>query len=249
MLKDVFNDKQVIEFKNEHNLSDNDLNNFFSELVLFVKDKEAYDLGYNNGYIELISKEKEDVSGITYLDQIYFDKPITINDVDVKSNPKKASFIKHVLEGGRLNNFFLTGSNGIGKTFITLALANFKYEKTEIKTMYVFWPDFIEKSKNFKDNNAHTINKVKYYHSLIIDDLGQESISQWSRDDILNPIIAYRLSKNLDTYITSNYSLDELKELYTLKKIDAKKARSIVSKIEGLAPQVPLDGVDLRNNK
>ncbi len=246
MLSDILNNKEVVEFKNDNNIDDNTLNNHFSELVLFVNNQDKFKLQYNQGYIELVSKSTEDNTGITYLDEIFFDKTISINDVDVKSNPQKAVFIKEVLKTGKLENFFLTGSNGIGKTFVALALANLKFSKTNEKSLYVFWPDFIEKSKNFKSNNAQTINKVKYAKSLIIDDLGQESISQWSRDDILNPIIAFRLSKNLDTYITSNYSYEELKDIYTLKASDSKKAKSIVSKIDGLCNLYSIEGKDLR---
>lgn len=249
MIVDILNDPRIRAFKLEYNIEDQILSNYISELSLYLKNIDKFDIQYNQGYIELVTKPEKDNFGITYLDEIYFDKAISINDVDVISNPQKGVFIKHVIASGKLENYFLTGSNGIGKTHMALALANLKYSKTNEKTLYVFWPDFIEKSKNFKSNNAQIINTVKYTKSLIIDDLGQESISQWSRDDILNPIIAFRLSKNLDTYITSNYSFDELKQLYTLKVIDRKKAKSIISKIDGLCKMYSIDGIDLRKKK
>ncbi len=247
MISDLIKNDLIVSFMRDNNLVEEDLHNFYSELNIFVNNPELYTLSYNQGYIELVSKSHADNSGIEYLDEIFFDRAITINDVDVRSNPQKGVFIKSVMQTGKVENYFLTGANGIGKTFIALALANLKFEKTGQKTLYVFWPDFIEKSKNFKSNNNQTINKVKYARSLIIDDLGQESISQWSRDDVLNAIIAFRLSKNLDTYITSNYSFDELRELYTLKAIERKKARSIISKIEGLCKLYAIEGENLRN--
>ncbi len=249
MLIDIYNNELILKFIKENNLEIKDLDHYYAELALYLKKPDEYSLIYNQGYVELVTKDLDDNNGVYYLDEIFFDKKITVNDIDVKSNPQKAVFIKKVLETGKLTNYFLTGSNGIGKTFMSLALANFKFQKTGIKTLYVFWPDFIEKSKNFKSNNAQTINRVKTAKSLIIDDLGQESISQWSRDDVLNPIIAYRISKNLDTYVTSNYSFEELREAYTLKAIDRKKAKSIMSKLEGLCTLYSIEGSDLRNKK
>ncbi len=241
----IFDDQKIKEFMEETNLEESELISYISELIIYAKDPNNFNLVYDQGVIELISAHKTINPGIEYLDENYFNNAITIRDIDYKKNPQKMQFIKNVTQDN--HNYFLTGSNGIGKTFLVIALANLKYEKTKEKTLYVFWPDFIEKTKNFNNNNGYVINRVKYAKSLIIDDLGQESVSQWSRDDILNSVIAFRLSKNLDTYITSNYNYDELRELYTLKKIEAKKARSIISKIAGLCNFYALEGEDLRN--
>lgn len=241
----IFEHELICEFLKTNDLTISDVKPFYAEISLYLHEPLKYKLKWN-GYLEVVPHKLAPNPGIMYLGEHYFKNYISIEDVNYTSNPSKAVFIREILKS-KNKNYFLTGSNGIGKTFLSLALANTHYENTKEKTLYVFWPDFIEQSKDFSSANSQLIKKVKYAKRLIIDDLGQESISQWGRDDVLNPIIAYRLERKLETVITSNYSFEELRNLYVLRPIDIKKSRSIVNKISGLCPVHVIDGEDLRN--
>ncbi len=241
----IFEHPKIQEFIQENNLQTNDLIAYIGEIKIYLNDMDHYKIIWDGG-VELTTKRYEINPGLMYLEEEYFSKPVTMQDVDYKSNPHKNSAIQQMLKLEK--GYFMQGKNGIGKTFLTIAYANHYYQKSGEKTLFVFWPDFIEKSKRFNENNGHYINKVKYAKRLIIDDLGQESISQWSRDDILNSIIAFRLEKGLFTAVTSNYSKNELLGLYTLKATESKKATAIINKLSALAPDITIDGRDLRNN-
>lgn len=245
-LSTIFEHQLIKEFKEKNMLKNEDIEDYLAELLDYISDPKNHKLIYINGYVELIKVSTQKNPGILYLGEPYFFKDIQIKDIDYSNNPSKSLFLNAYLKNDN-KNYFLTGSNGIGKTFLSIALANLHYEQTKEKTLYVFWPDFIEKSKDFSSNNSKIINDVKHAKRLIIDDLGQESISQWGRDDVLNPIISYRLERNLTTLITSNYSFSELRDLYVLRPIDAKKAKSILNKVSGHCPVYIIQGVDLRN--
>lgn len=241
----IFEHEKIREFMQDNNLETKDLIAYIGEVKIYLNDIEHYKIIWDGG-VELTTKKNETNPGLIYLEEEYFSNTITMDDVDYQANPLKTRAIKQILNSPK--GYFMQGKNGIGKTFLSVAYANHHYNKTKEKTLFVFWPDFIEKSKRFNENNGHYINKVKYSKRLIIDDLGQESISQWSRDDILNSIIAFRLEKGLFTAVTSNYSKKELLGLYTLKATESKKATAIISKLSALAPDITIDGKDLRND-
>ncbi len=235
----------IIKFREENNLAEQDLYGFIGEIKLFLSNPDLYQLNWQ-GMVEITTKKVSKNPGVYYLEEEVFNKNITIEQIDYQSNVIKRDALSKITQTD--NGVYLFGTNGVGKTFMAIALANLTYNKYQEQTLYVFWPDFIEKTKRFNNNNnAHYINKVKYAKRLIIDDLGQESISQWSRDDILNAIIAFRLEKGLYTIVTSNYTKQELLGMYTLKANEAKKARAIISKLDALAADTPLDGKNLRN--
>ncbi len=231
-------------FCQENNLSEQDLYGFIGEIKLYLSNPDMYQLSWQ-GMVEITTRKIETNPGLDYLEEEVFGQNITTEQIDYNHNLVKRDALTKIVASN--HGYYLYGANGVGKTFMAVATANNHFDKKGEKTLYVFWPDFIEKTKRFNNNNAHYINKVKYAKRLIIDDLGQESISQWSRDDILNAIIAFRLEKKLYTLVTSNYKKTELLGLYTIKGNEAIKAKAIISKLDALAPDVQLDGKNLRN--
>ncbi|MBL0701537.1 MAG: ATP-binding protein [Spiroplasma sp.] len=241
----ILQHEDVVKFIKTNELNVDDVMPFLAEIKMYVSNPEKFQLIWD-GMVLLEKVESKINSGLYYLEEDFFKEEIAIQDLHIKTNPIKRDFFsKYDSNIG----YYLVGDNGIGKTFLACAFSNLHYEKTKEKTLFVFWPDFIEKTKRFGDNNIHYINKVKYAKRLIIDDLGQESITSWSRDDILNSIIAFRLEKKLHTTITSNYYQRELTSIYTLREIEAKKAKGIVNKIKALSSEYSLAGEDLRNEK
>jgi hypothetical protein len=239
-----FNNQLIINFMEEYQLTKADVLPFIAEIKMYLEMPNAYRLTWD-GMVVLESYVVDINPALLYLEEPFFSDKIDINDVDYVKNPVKKQFLTQY---NPKTSYYLTGNNGIGKTFLAVALAGLHFNETKEKTLFVFWPDFIEKTKRFGDSNIHYINKVKYSKRLIIDDLGQESITSWSRDDILNSIIAFRLEKKLYTIITSNYYQKELTGIYTLREIESKKAKSIANKITGLTVEYPLTGNDLRND-
>ncbi len=244
--RSVFYDKDVQAFMAENNLTEEMLKHSYADLVEYIENKDKYQLFWY-GMVELIAITEVKVKnpGLEYLEKPIFKQNMTLDELKVTSTNKQEA----VAKAWELRNqgFYLTGANGVGKTYFSVAVANARYEKTRETTLFVQWSDFIQSAKQFERESFKMINRVKYAKYLIIDDLGQESISKFTRDDVLSPIITFRMEKGLNTIITSNYELDELVALYTINTIESKKVLSIISKLRKLCPPVKMVGEDLRN--
>ena len=83
--------------------------------------------------------------------------------------------------------------------------------------------------------------KVKEVDVLVLDNLGDEKISEWTRDDIISGILDYRIKNDLLTYITSSYTLEELSSLYEVSKTNSDvgkiKANKFIEKIKTACPR------------
>ena len=71
---------------------------------------------------------------------------------------------------------------------------------------------------------------------LLIDDIGAENITVWARDEVLGPILQYRMEADLPTFFTSNLSLEELEKHFstTTSKEEKINSRRIMERIEYL---------------
>ncbi|WOO87605.1 ATP-binding protein [Mollicutes bacterium LVI A0039] len=246
--RSVFFDKDVQAFMIENNLTEEMMKHSYADLVEYINNKEKYQLFWY-GMVELIALSTVKIKnpGLEYLEQPIFKDNMLLDDIIANSQSK----VDAIDMAWKMRNqgFFLTGANGVGKTFFAVAVANKRYETTKQPTLFVFWPDFVQVAKRFERESYQMINQVKHAKYLIIDDLGQETITSFSRDDILNPIITYRMEKGLNTIITSNYELGELNDLYTLRPIESKKVKSIFLKMSKLAKPIKMVGEDLRNGQ
>lgn len=242
--KSIFQTKEIYEFIEENKIEFKEAIKYITEFKLYEKETNKYTLIFDDKQV-LLQKKNNDIlnEGIFYLDNPYFSETKNINDVDHENEFKRNIIGKYLEKPNK--GLFLISDNGIGKTTLLIALANHHYLKKKIKTLYVFWPDFIEKTKRF-EGNSYYFNKIKNSKRLIIDDLGQESISQWSRDDILHPLIAYRLEKKLTTYVSSNYLIPELQGIYSLKSIESKKVKGLLEKLTTLSDVNIIEGINYR---
>ena len=98
---------------------------------------------------------------------------------------------------------------------------------------------------NFKNK----FNEVKYAKLLLIDDLGAEAVTSWSRDEILGTILQYRMQEGLPTFITSNLNVKELEEhlsITTSNKSEKVKAGRIIERIKQLTIDTEMIGENNR---
>lgn len=245
--KNTIKNQEVYDFLEKNELSYEYAIRYLVEFKMFEEKPNDYTISFDYGNVILENKSRLVNPGLYFLDVEYFKENKNINNINFKENKTKALVVEQFLSNPN-RGLYLVSNNGVGKTSLVTALANRYYEEFNVKTLFVFWPDFIEKTKRFDYNkqNVEYINKVKNAKRLIIDDLGQESITQWARDDILHSIISFRLEKKLATYITSNYLISDLEEIYTFRQSESKKTKSIISKIKTLSKQMSLSGEDFR---
>lgn len=156
---------------------------------------------------------------------------------------------KHVLPKKGL---FLHGSFGVGKSYFLGALANELAER-QVATVLVYVPEFLrEMRQSIQENSlAEKMETVKNAPVLMLDDLGAETMSSWTRDDIIGTILQHRMAQELPTFISSNFGYDELQHHFTTTQRGEKepvKAGRLMERIKALTVPVQLKGKNWRES-
>lgn len=159
------------------------------------------------------------------------------------------NFINCYTKGEKLKGIYLNGNFGCGKTYLLTAMLN-ELAKQGHKVAMVYYPEFLRTLKeSLYDNNEfkNKFNYIKKVELLLLDDIGAETLTEWSRDEILGTILQYRMEENLPTFFTSNLTMKELENhlSITSKDIDQVKARRIIERIK----QLTLDMTLISENK
>ncbi len=106
---------------------------------------------------------------------------------------------------------YLHGSFGCGKTYIISAIFN-ELKKKGFKSEIVYFPTLLRDLKSNFDELESTVNYLESVDLLLIDDIGAEKVTEWSRDEILGTILQTRMNDYKTTFFTSNYTIDELEK-------------------------------------
>jgi primosomal protein DnaI len=163
---------------------------------------------------------------------------------------KATSFVLKYPHGQNSKGLYLFGKFGVGKSYLLGAMANDLAEKG-ISSMIVYFPELV---REFKASiGDQTLNKkieaIKREPILMLDDIGAETMSSWMRDEILSPILQFRMLENLPTFFTSNFNYDELEHhlTYSQRGEEEKiKARRLMERIRYLTDAVEVDGPNRR---
>lgn len=156
------------------------------------------------------------------------------------------NYIKEYKKGNIPKGLYLHGNFGCGKTYLLAAMFN-ELAKIDIKSAIVYWPEYLRSLKatfqSSGDEFNEKFNEIKYSRLLLIDDLGAEGVTSWSRDEVLGTILQYRMQENLPTFITSNLDIKELEEhlsITTGNKSEKVKARRIIERINQLTDDIKM---------
>ncbi|GEK58112.1 primosomal protein DnaI [Marinococcus halophilus] len=175
-------------------------------------------------------------------------------DMDHQSRAKAGTTALHfastTVPGEDGKGLYLYGKFGVGKTYIAGAIMNELAERS-IGSMIVHVPDFFREIKESLSDNTvrEKVDSVKGVPVLVLDDLGAESMSAWTRDDILGVILQYRMMEKLPTVYTSNYDYSELEEHLTYSQKGGNerlKAKRIMERIRPFTEEVFMDGQNRR---
>lgn len=158
-------------------------------------------------------------------------------------------FLKKKVNGETVKGLYLSGSFGSGKSYILSALLN-ELSLKGYKCVNINYPLLLNKLKaSFSDYNYNDVmEEIMACDVLLIDDIGAENNSPWSRDEVLGTILQYRMDSDLTTFFTSNFTINELEtELSeTNKGTDLIKARRIIERIKYLTVEDKLISKDKR---
>lgn len=144
---------------------------------------------------------------------------------------------------------YLTGSFGSGKTYLVAALLN-EMARKKVCCALVYYPEFLRSLKSsFQTDYNERFNFIKTSPILLLDDIGAENESNWSRDEVLGPILQYRMQNHLPTFFTSNLTLEELETALSITSsgVDKVKARRIIERIKQLTIPMELIGKNRRS--
>ena len=174
-----------------------------------------------------------------------------IEDFDTNTESRKKifakinEFITATRNGEYAKGLYLYGTFSIGKTYTLACIAN-ELARNNIESLLIYFPDLVTDLKNaIADNNRYEslINMLKSIPVLMIDDLGSENMTPWVRDEILGPIINYRVLENKPVFVSSNIKPADLKTHLAIDKTNASimKAERIISRMNALMSSINMD--------
>ena len=191
-----------------------------------------------------------------YKNNIYlFEVPKEIKEASMKNidldDPDRFQIIKwlkgfldNYRPGTGMKGLYLTGNFGCGKTYLISAALN-ELAKKDRKIAIIYYPEFLRSLKeSFGEPEIYNekFRMIKRVEILLIDDIGAETMTEWSRDEVLGTILQYRMQEGLTTFFTSNLSIKDLEEHFSIstKGIEQVKAKRIIERIKQLTIEMVL---------
>lgn len=234
-LKNCQGCKNILECKNE------------VEGYVYYPERNIDDVEFS--YVPCKYKKEIDNNN-KYLDNIYYFninkdiKDASMGNIDTKDKNRfeVIKWIKEYLSSVKRREYhkglYLSGNFGCGKTYLLSAMLN-EIAKSGKLVAIVYYPEFLRSLKeSFYDSEEYKrkFNLIKKADYLLFDDIGADSVTEWSRDEILGTILQYRMEERLATFFTSNLTIDELDEhlAVTNKETDRVKSRRIIERIKQL---------------
>lgn len=161
--------------------------------------------------------------------------------------------LKFTKEKPPSKGLYLYGSLGVGKSFIAGAIRQ-ELLHDAIDSYMVYVPEFMREMRASigTGNVNQKIDAIKKTTLLILDDIGAEYNTPWTRDEVLGAILQYRISERLPVIFTSNLNLDELEEhlAYTDKGgYEPMKAQRIMERIRHYVIPIYVKGINRRIKK
>lgn len=204
--------------------------------------------------------EQERIKNSSYQKNItMFDTPKGLREatfrniyIDDKNRVEIIKYLKEFMDNYPdkfMKGLYLYGAFGTGKTYLIAALLN-EYGKRGTKSVIIYYPEFLRSLKeSFGADYKEKFSLVMHAPLLLVDDIGAENLTPWSRDEILGPILQYRMDEKLPTFFTSNLSLEDLEVHLALSTngVEKIKARRIVERIKELSTGVKLTSKNRRD--
>ncbi|MGL4623889.1 MAG: primosomal protein DnaI [Culicoidibacterales bacterium] len=143
---------------------------------------------------------------------------------------------------------YIHGDFGIGKTHLLGAIAH-NLSEANIHSLLVFWPEFTREIKSDFSVLDAKVERLKQIDVLMIDDIGAESNTSFIRDEVLLPILNYRMMFKKPTFFTSNLPLSSLQQHFTISQRgddEPIKALRVIERIHSLTVPLVMKGQNRR---
>lgn len=223
-----------------------------SHLLLSLKyDKRSHSLSF--GYkkckyeIEIDKLKKKYLTRQFPNDYLYFKFKETLDHFAVERLPtikKLNEYQKNPTSKG----FYLSGSKEVGKSFILALFSVFLARREDTHNIsFIDCPNEF-KSLEYQFNNDldyfnYYLDEMKKVQYLFLDDLGKEYKSEFVLKNILLPIVKYRCENNLPIFISSNYSLSEVKKAYSFNNETYSIAKDVYEILKNNVLELKINGL------
>ena len=173
-----------------------------------------------------------------------------LSELDILKKPKLTqneqvalAYVYKYIKEPTKQGLFLHGESGCGKTTLLAALMN-ALAKDGKEVGFIHFPTYlIDLKASFSSGSSdYAMEKLMKVDYLLLDGIGEENVTTFSRDEILLSILSYRLLNQLPTFFTSMYGYKDLAKVYTIKKGDEIRVHTLISKIQSLSREIMLDG-------
>ena len=215
-----------------------------NKIVGIKPEFDGENLTYASCHYSLIEQKKKNVD-TSFASNYIVDATLDKFDISTNARVKALDYANKVLNSSKLpQGLYLYGTFSTGKTYFISALAN-ALAQNDIKSIIVFMPDLSRNLKHAMSENQleYRVELLKNVDVLMLDDLGGEMVSSWLRDEIIAPIIQYRMINNKPIYITSNLDYNLLRDHFaaTRDDLDEIKSNRILERIKQSTKRVLFD--------
>lgn len=184
---------------------------------------------YKNNFL-YDSYNHQDISKVIVSEQYFKDKV----HVSVKNI---VSIYNEMISSKNIKSMYIYGDFGIGKTYISMAIANGISKHLNKKVIFIYTSELVSmikegfnnQEKNIKVNNL--IDDIKSVDVLFLDDIGAEYANEWFYNEYLLSILNERLNAKKPTFFNSNFSLNDLQKNLELKIKNVEQSHIIVGRI------------------
>lgn len=158
---------------------------------------------------------KDQLIDALYMPKMILNADITDYDVNTESRIVIYNYMMRFINlyptGEQLPGMYIHGEYQRGKTY-TLAVLAKELTKKGYNVVLAYYPDLVREFKSSISTGGleKLINKMKQADILMLDDIGGEAQSAWIRDEVLGPILQYRLLDEKPTFFSSNLSIKDL---------------------------------------
>ena len=156
-----------------------------------------------------------------------------------------------ITNGEQVKGLYLYGPFGTGKSFILGAIAN-QLKSKKVRSTIIYLPEFIRTLKGgFKDGSFEKkLHRVREANILMLDDIGAEEVTPWVRDEVIGPLLHYRMVHELPTFFSSNFDYSELEHHLAMTRDGEEKTKAarIIERVKSLSTPYFLSGENFRNN-
>ena len=264
--KEDFIKEEQKEFPNE-NVNLNNVSDFY--IVLCDRDNCKKCKGLNNcpnsnqgfylsktkdGFVQVRCKYLTELQKSSHPNLLKSEYNEALSDASTKNYDLNTESRKKILEyilkfaqnygKGFKEGLYIYGGFSYGKTY-SLMLTAKALSAYGIDHILAYFPDLVIEIKAAMENGKYDqiIELLRETDVLLLDDLGAENMTPWLRDEVLGPIINYRMNLKKPIFVSSNINPNDLKKHFMMNSTEEEKTKAgrITSRLISLMLDVSLD--------